>query len=209
MTAAQPQHATTHDNLELFRQVDRVYGLTLLELAEKAGQPKEIAQEMAAIRQLSREQPDLIKLLSSRLLPMEARFKSLEKIFQGRVSDLVFRFLKLLVKKNRFEELEEIAGAFAHLVDQRYGVLEVETFTAQPLEASLRQRIVDQIHRLTQRQVRLREHVQPELIGGLRLRVGDEVLDGSTLSQLRRMREQIIAAGRERVRLALDSHLDA
>jgi F-type H+-transporting ATPase subunit delta len=206
MTAA-PTHATTHDNVELFRLVDRVYALTLIELAEQANQVREVSEEMAELRRITREDPSFIKLLASRVLPMETRVESLEKIFKGRVSDLVFRFLKLLVKKNRFDEIDGIAGAFAKLMDERHGILEVEAYTAQPLEPATRQRIVDHIHALTKREVKLHEHVQPELIGGLKLRIGDAVIDGSTLTQLRKMKEQLVASGRERVRTALDSHL--
>jgi F-type H+-transporting ATPase subunit delta len=206
MTAA-PTHPTTHDNIELFRLVDRVYALTLIELAEQANQVREVSEEIAQLRQLTRDNPGFIKLLASRVLPMESRVASLEKVFKGKVSDLTFRFLKLLVKKSRFDEIDGVAGAYAKLMDERHGVLEVEAYTAQPLEPATRQRITDHIHQITKREVKLHEHVQPELIGGLRLRVGDAVIDGSTLTQLRKMKEQLVASGRERVRTALDAHL--
>lgn len=181
----------------LFHAVERVYAMALLELAEAANSVETTADEMKQIRKLLADQPDVTNLLASRVLSKEQRDGALVAAFKGRVSDLVFRFLRVLVSKDRFDELPGIAGAFAHLVDERHGTIEIQATAASALDPTSVESIKSRIAGLTGRKVRIHETLDAEMIGGIKLRVADELIDGSVVTQLRKMRENLIDSGRQ------------
>lgn len=185
---------------ELFHMVEAVYARALLELAEEAGQVEDIDGEVAQLQDLVKNEPRVTQLLASRTLSLEERDAVLVKAFRGKVSDLVFRFLRVLVRKDRFDEFPGIASAFRHFVDQKHGVLEVHAFVAQPLDDTSAQRITDRVGDLTRRKVRLKQTVQPDMVGGVKIRVGDELIDGSVATQVRLIKEKLIEAGRTKAR---------
>jgi F-type H+-transporting ATPase subunit delta len=186
----------------VYHQVELVYAQALIELAEESGQVDAIGEEVRDLAGLLRDDPQIIKLLANRALSREERDAVFTSAFQGRVSDLVYRVLRVLVSKDRFDEFPGIAAAFAHLMDQRHGTLEVEAFVASPLDEETAGRIRARIGELTKRNVRLEQRIQPEMIGGLKLRVGDELLDGSVATQVRLVKERLIESGQASVRTA-------
>lgn len=185
---------------DLFHMVEAVYARALLELAEEAAQVEPVADEIAQIYDLVRKEPQVTQLLASRTLSLEQRDEVLVKAFEGKVSDLVFRFLRVLVRKNRFDEFPGIAQAFRHFVDQKHGILEVSAYVAQPLDNESSNRITQRIGELTGRKVRLRQTLQPDMVGGVKIRVGDELIDGSVATQIRLIKEKLIEAGRTKAR---------
>lgn len=184
----------------LFHAVERVYAMALLELAEDAKSVEATADEMKQIRKLLADQPDVTNLLASRVLSKEQRDGALVSAFKGRVSDLVFRFLRVLVSKDRFDELPGIAAAFAHLVDERHGTIEIQATAASALDPASVESIKSRIAGLTGRKVRIHETLDAEMIGGIKLRVADELIDGSVVTQLRKMRENLIESGRHKAK---------
>jgi F-type H+-transporting ATPase subunit delta len=187
--------------------VEAVYARALLELAEETGKVNDVDSEIAQLQELVAQEPQIMQVLSSRTLSLEERDGVLVKAFQGKVSDLVFRFVRVLVRKTRFNEFPGIAAAFRHFVDQKHGILEVHAFVAQQLDDQSSQRITQRVGELTSRQVRLKQTVQPDMVGGVKIRVGDELIDGSVATQVRLIKEKLIDAGRERARTNIASML--
>ena len=87
------------------------------------------------------------------------------------------------------------------------GVVEAQAHVAQPLSNELARQISDRVSALVNRNVILRQVVDPKLIGGLKIRVGDTLIDGSVATQLKLMREGIAAQGREAARTNLEKIL--
>jgi len=199
--------AVEHERLQLFNMVERVYAQALLELAEQQGVIAPVAQELDTLAHLLYDQPDVIRILASRTLSYDQRDESCRKFFADRVSDLLLRFLRLLVRKNRFDELPGIAAAFLYLYDERHGDIEVQTYTVAPLDETSKQRVLDRIGELTGRRARLVEHLQAQLGGGLKMRVRDALVDGSIATQLRLIRENLTVRGRETARTKLATFL--
>jgi F-type H+-transporting ATPase subunit delta len=105
------------------------------------------------------------------------------------------RFLETLAGHERFDLLDEIAGAVTRAVDRRAGVVEVEVRSATALDDPLRARLAPVLARLAKARVRTREVVDPALIGGLVLRVGGTVYDGSVASRLEKLKAKLVGGG--------------
>jgi F-type H+-transporting ATPase subunit delta len=103
----------------------------------------------------------------------------------------VTNLLQVLVDRGRIMELPEIAAAFQDRVARAEGRLDVEAVTAIPLPADLRERIVASITEKTGRNVTLTESVDPEIVGGLVLKVGEAVVDGSVRSRIEELRRAL------------------
>lgn len=190
----------TYEQNELFHLVERVYAQSLLELAEAAGKVELVGQQVAELRDLVRSEPDMIRLLSGRTLSLDERDRCCVLAFGGRIDELVLRFLRVLVRRNRFDEFPGIASAFVALSEAKYGVVEVQTYSAQPLPPDSLQRIRQRTHELTGRDVLLHEHLEPDLLGGLKVRIGDVLVDGSVAAQVRMLKQQMLEQGAATVR---------
>src|SRR4051812_21249082 len=115
--------------------LSQVYARSLFELAEaKGGRPTiESSQaELEDILELARGDARFSEFLASRVLPVGERSASLEKIFSGRISDLVLRFLQVLNEKGRLGHLPAVAAAYDGLVQKNFGRVEVDLYTAAP-----------------------------------------------------------------------------
>lgn len=190
---------------QITHSVEQVYAEALVEMAEETGELDSIHDEVNQLAELIRGNADLGKLLASRLLSETERRGCIERIFKGRVSDLLYRFIQIVSTKSRLADLSGILSAFGDLVKARQGIVEVNAYVATPMDQAHAQRIAEQLGKALDCQVVLKHNVDPSLIGGLKLRVGDRLVDGSVAAQLRRLKEKIIAGGQERAREDLNS----
>jgi F-type H+-transporting ATPase subunit delta len=180
--------------------VSRVYAQALLELAQGDGQMDSIAEEAGGLLELLGREADLGRLLSSRALNSSQRSGVVEQLFKGKTSDVFYRFIQVVNRKDRLGALPGILAAYLGLVSEARGELGVDVFVAEPLSQEAVRSVAESIGGAMGKRVQLKEHVDPELIGGLKVRVGDRLIDGSVATQLRIMRRKLVDAGRERAR---------
>ena len=107
---------------------------------------------------------------------------------------LFANFLQVLVDRGRLPELLEIADAFRERVARATARLDVEAVTAIPLPDDLKARIVESLEEKTGTTVELTESVNPDVVGGLVLRVGEVVVDGSVRHRIEELRRELTGA---------------
>lgn len=181
----------------------KVYAKSLYELAQEAGgegKINEIAGELDDIGELIRSNRAFREFVSSPIIDSEARSESLKRIFGNRVTDLTLRFLLVLNGNNRLGRLESVANAYDHIVQEAFGMVEVDLFTAAPLGADQVQAIKGRIQQALGRDPVLHPYTEPAMLGGLKLRIGDQLIDGSVATQLRRMKQELLNEGANKLR---------
>ncbi|MEX0653180.1 MAG: ATP synthase F1 subunit delta [Phycisphaeraceae bacterium] len=188
-------HTTRHTDA-----VDRAYAKALFEMGEAQGLLDTLADEVDQFGELINEQPDLRRLLAGRTLAAHERTAMLERMFQGNVSDLLYRFLQVVNRKGRLSSLPGIVQAFADLMTEQRGLIEVDAFVAVRMDEKQASDVAATLGRQLKKEVVLHQYVDPELIGGIKLRLGDQIIDGSVATQLRLLRQRMIAAGRAKAR---------
>src|SRR5665213_2391481 len=109
------------------------YARSLLELANERGQSTETGQEMAALRQLFVDQPVFRQYLGDPAVGRVERSAALEKIFKGRVSELIYNFVQVMDRHGRLQILDQVGAAFADLLEAQLGNVQVSVTTAQKL----------------------------------------------------------------------------
>jgi F-type H+-transporting ATPase subunit delta len=175
------------------QQVAAVYARALLGAAEKAGVSDRLVEEYAdVVEHVLRREPKFRAVLTSGFVDHEQKIGILDRVFKGRVSNVLLNFFKVLSQHGR---LDLIAAAYDQLVeayDELRGRVKVEVRTVAPLDAPAIEQIKNQVTRLVGGEPRLELREDPELIGGVVLRVGDTVYDGSIATQLRDAKANMI-----------------
>jgi F-type H+-transporting ATPase subunit delta len=122
-------------------------------------------------------------LLSLRVTGEEKRELLMQAIGE-RASGLFLKFLLLLVEKKRVAVYDDIARAFTSLYEEHKGVVEVRVVTAIPLDAELERKTREIAERRTGKQVKLEKRVEPRIVGGMIMFIGNQVFDGSIQNRL-------------------------
>lgn len=187
--------------------VDRVYALSLFELAEAHGgvaRLEEIADEMEQLAETTRADAQTSEFFSSRIVTGADKARVLTSSLKGRISDLHLTFMLLLVKRERLDRYRRICTAFDQLMQDRFGKVEVDIFTRYPLDRSEVDAIRGKLQVAMKREPVLHAYTDDSMIGGMKLQIGDQLLDATIDAQLRRMRELLLQQGAGSLRARME-----
>ncbi len=186
----------------LIHPVARRYGRALFTAAHDRGLLDSVAADLQAVTGFMRSTAGAALLLRSSPLGTEERQRIAHALFDGRVQPIVVELLDLLLEKKRFGLLDDVAEDFDERVRSEQGIVRVEVRSARALDEEIVRRLAGALERTTGKQVRLERRVDPRLIGGLRVRIGDRVIEHSVRRTLESMRQTMHEAA------VLDETLD-
>jgi len=187
--------------------VSALYARSLYELADSQGGHDKISEvlgELQQIADLARNDARFGEFLASRIVSVDQRAKAINTILAGRVSPLTLNFVQVLNEKARLSVLLAIVASLDELVNQKFGRVEIDVCTATPLSDAERDTLKAQMHSKLGREPVLICRTDAAMIGGIRLQIGDVLIDGSIEARLRKVREQMAANGLPAVRAAFD-----
>lgn len=171
------------------------YARSVLELANAQNQAREIGQELEELVKIVDSDPSFANFLASPAIGEEERGRVVEKVFgEGRVSPLVFNFLGVANRKGRLGMLRQIAIAYADLLEEQMGIVEVDVTVAHRLTPEQADEVRRRVGEALKREVVLHQYIDESLIGGLLIRVGDRLLDASVRAQLQAVRRKLLSA---------------
>ena len=133
---------------------------------------------------------DLAAILANPALPLDQRVDVAGRVFAG-LDPKVRSLVLLLVRRGRIEQLPRVASEFRRLDDARNHIVHATVTSAAPLDAEELGAIEARLGEMTGGRVALDTAVDPELLGGLVVRVGDRLIDGSVRGRLERLRNQL------------------
>ncbi|MBI3985974.1 MAG: ATP synthase F1 subunit delta [Lentisphaerae bacterium] len=175
-------------------EVVRRYAKALVLAAGATGEEARVGADLGAIAECLEMTPPLGELLRNPAIPSEAKGRVLEDCFKVRVAPLTWNFLQLLAGKKREALLTAIAGEYARVMDEKEGRVRVGLAAAQPLNEPEREAMKRRLSEALKKNVQLETTVEPELLAGIVLRVGDRLIDGSARGRLDRIREELMQA---------------
>jgi len=186
----------------------RRYAQALLLAAIKAGELDRVEAEMQSLSDLFARTPQLVKFLMQPLVPFSEKERLLRQRLQGRLSPVTLNFLLTVVKHKRADAFEHIARVFEELVREYRGEVVAEVTSAVPLTEYERTITLQRLQEITGKRVLLSERVDPSIIGGMRIVVGNKLLDLSLRGHLERIRERTATSLRQRPRRSRFSRPD-
>jgi F-type H+-transporting ATPase subunit delta len=177
--------------------IARNYADTLLTLAQRNGGAATAMEFQAAADELAtllHTEPRIRAFLSAPAISMDAKKAAIRGALGGRVPELFLRFVLVVVDKRRDNLLREIALAYSERVDEMMGRLRVDVSISHAPDAALQEEIRGSLQTRLGRDVIPTYHVDPELLGGMVLKVGDQIMDGSVRSQAAGLRRRLMEA---------------
>jgi F-type H+-transporting ATPase subunit delta len=191
--------------------VDKVYAQSLFEAVEARGGREAlegVAAELDELIEIGRGEPRLREFMGSRIIESERREKSLRSIFGGRVDEFVLNLMLLLNKKDRSDRFFRVARAFDEMLQERFGRVEVDVYTRFALDNAQLEGVRNSVRKALGREPVVYTYRDNGMIGGMKIRVGDMLLDASVSTRLRKMRERLKGEGAAVMRTRFDAAID-
>jgi F-type H+-transporting ATPase subunit delta len=167
------------------------YAQALLDNAPDNQQADELADELDAIVKLLDDIEGFDALLTRAMLSRIQRDELVERVFSGHVSELAEAFVTILARRDRLEVFRPAARKFRNLLNIRKGLLEVHATTAEPLDPARHAEIAEMISKQLGSDIILIDHVDPEMLGGVVIRVGDRVFNASLASSIEKLSNRL------------------
>jgi F-type H+-transporting ATPase subunit delta len=203
MMTTSENHQVAYDSGR--QQVATIYAKGLIGAAEKQGITPLVMEELnSLVDDVLGGLPTFRDALSYPRIAFEEKQRMLDTAFAGKMNPLLLNFLKVVAQHERLDCLYEIRKAAVSLYNQLHGQVEVEVRTAEPLTAEMLSQVEQQLTASLGKQVDLQTRIDPALMGGMVVRVGDTVYDGSLLSRLEQMRTKTLESTTEKIRDSLE-----
>ncbi|WP_076791222.1 F0F1 ATP synthase subunit delta [Chlorobium sp. KB01] len=170
----------------------RRYASALLSSAEEGGFLDTIVEELKQIREVLNNSRDLVHVLRSPLIQGDKKVHILEEIFRDSVGQKMHLFLSLIANKKRAGLLPEIIDEFQVLLDEKQGVLNADVTSAVALSDLQVSDLVSKLTASTGKTIRAKMKVNADLIGGVSVKIGDTILDGSVSHQLEMLKHSLM-----------------
>ena len=174
--------------------VSGAYGEALFELASEKKTVSAMLEEVSGLQMVLKENKELSVLMNNPKVSKDEREGIIKEVFQGRLSDDLLYFLILLVQKGRYAHVEEILAYFTDRVKEAEGIGTAYITTAVELTPAKK----DEIHKkllatTSYREIEVIYQVDPEIIGGMTVRINDRVVDSSIKTKLEKMERSLLA----------------
>jgi F-type H+-transporting ATPase subunit delta len=172
-------------------RVARRYAQALLAAAQTQQSTAEVEQDLDAIARILEAKPEFREVIESPTVPRNKKLELIDKVFSDRARPITMRFLRLLVQKRREDSIFLVRNEFVLLREASQGILRIEIVSAVPLGQSEADGIVQRIAQQTGKRIIPELSVDPSLVGGVTVRYGNSMLDGSVSGALKRLRERL------------------
>ncbi|WP_058486017.1 F0F1 ATP synthase subunit delta [Defluviitalea phaphyphila] len=160
------------------------YSKALFDLAIERDTLDEFENQVEIVYQILTNNKEYIQILQNPRVLMEEKIKLIKEAFSSKVLDEIMGLLILVVKKNREEYLLDILNTFLEEVKKYKGIVKAVVISAVPLNSEQISRIREKLTYSLKKNIQIDTQIDPSIIGGLKIRVGDRILDSSIKGKL-------------------------
>ena len=186
--------------------VGPIYAKALLAAIGSSGNVDALMEQFhSLIHDVFDKQPGLEMALANPKLPSDEKIRVLDKAFGGKMDATLLTFLKVVSRRGRLSAIRGIYRAAAALRDEAIGRVRVLVTTSQPLDAVALSSLKEKLQNLFKKEVAITTKVDATILGGLIVRVGDMVFDGSVDGQLNLLKKATLAKAEIAIREKLSS----
>ena len=171
-------------------EIAEVYGRSLYEVASEHDKTDEIREQLGQIADALDANHDLATYFFSPYFSTQEKEDGLGKVLDG-ADDIIINFLELLIEKHRMPVIFRIRRHYDTLWEQDHHILPVQIATAIALDESVTEQLGEQIAKSTGQKIELTTSVDPDILGGIVLRVGNSILDASIRNRLENLRKAV------------------
>jgi F-type H+-transporting ATPase subunit delta len=173
-------------------KISKRYAKALLSLGQEDGNYAEYGENLKEFAGICADNPEFSKVIGNPVFSVEDRKKVLNSILEkSQFADYVNNFLRLLLDQNRISGIGDVSAYYTRLTDEISNIIRAEIVTARPLKDEVVDKLDVVLSKITNKTVKAKVEEDESLIGGLVVKIGDLVLDGSVRAQLEGLKESL------------------
>lgn len=166
------------------------YAKALLDLARERGKVEEVKADMEKLRATISDSREFMLMIKSPVIKPDKKIAIFHEIFAGQFDEITSNFIDIVTRKGREASLIDVAHSFMDIYRKEKGISRATVTTAVELSASEKEDIIKRLAEATGQEIEIEEVVDPSVIGGLKLRVGDRQYNGTIAHQLATLKRQ-------------------
>lgn len=170
-------------------EVAKVYGGSLYDLAVEENKQQALLEQLDQVCGVFNDEPEYLRLLSTPSIPKAERCGLLDEAFKGSIDQYLLNFLKILCENGTLSELKGCAEEFHARYDADNGILRAVVTSAVALSHEQAKALGEKLSKSTGKQVHLLFHVDPSVVGGIRLEMDGVQMDGTVESRLNAIKD--------------------
>jgi F-type H+-transporting ATPase subunit delta len=166
------------------------YAKAILSFSLEQNKEVEVNNDMLLVANTINENTDLQLLLNSPILKSDLKKAALKEVFSTKISSLSFGLIDLLIENKRLPILKDVAKKYNLLFDELKGIEVAKVTSAIPLTAALQKQVLSKVKEITGKDATIENVINPDIIGGFILRIGDVQYDASVANKLQVLKRQ-------------------
>ena len=173
--------------------ISKTYGDALLEIAKEEKRVDLLLEEVTAVMAILKDNPEFSKLMNNPRISVDEKQTVMSNVFEGRISNELMGFFSMIVNKGRYDHIDEILTYFQDEVKKIKGI--GVAYVTTPLELSDAQKKNVEKKLLETagfKQMEMHYDIDSELVGGMRIRIGDRVVDSSIHTKILKMQQDMM-----------------
>ena len=173
--------------------ISKTYGDALLEIAKEEKKVDLLLEEVTAVMEILKDNPEFSKLMNNPRISVDEKQTVMSNVFEGRISNELMGFFSMIVNKGRYDHIDEILTYFQDEVKKIKGI--GVAYVTTPLELSDAQKKNVEKKLLETagfKQMEMHYDIDSELVGGMRIRIGDRVVDSSIHTKILKMQQDMM-----------------
>lgn len=167
------------------------YAEALFEVAQEDNTLQPVREELEFVGSCLKENQEFEKLLNSPLVNSNEKKEILTNIFKGKLSNEILNFLYILVDKRRTNAIHDIIREFNKMADASKNMVEGVAITAITLDQETLLKLQVQLSMASGKNVKLTNEVDKQIVGGVLIKIGDKVIDGTLKNRLGHLKQQL------------------
>lgn len=176
----------------LVEQLAQKYAQAVYELAAESNALEQVEQELELVEETLAANPDLATFLYHPQVLAVAKKETITRIFEQEVHEVVHHFLLLLIDKRRETVLPAIIREYRSLSNEARNIAEAQVTTAKPLSDAEHAALADKLSAVTGKNMVLKTSIDTRILGGVIVKIGDKLIDGSVVRQLETLKTALL-----------------
>lgn len=174
--------------------ISKAYAKALFLLADSKDEKlKRWKRELEEVLHIFEKFPKLNSFFTVAVIKDKEKEKFLEKVFKGKIDEELYQFLLFLLKKKFLVQLEDIASSYATIVKEHFNILEVHMVSSSPMDEEAKKILLEKLGSAYGKRVDIVEKVDPKLLGGFILKIGDQFIDASIKGRLVELNQKLLS----------------
>ena len=181
------------DNKVQITTSEKIYADSLIQTGKDGAMNfDEILNDLNIIKDVTSQSKDLVEVMENPAIDDKTKYEIIDSVFSNHINAKIINFLKVLINKKRFKELNNIIQAYSDELDKINNIQRVEVISAVDLSQEQMQRLTEKLHNKLQKNVILSTKLDQSIIGGLVIKIDDDVIDNSLKNKLESLSKNII-----------------